>query len=649
MQQISLSHRSLTASLILSVWAVLIALPLLCFAPTYAQTGVSGAAEVIPPVKVQMLANVKAVVAGSPFKLGVELVMPAGWHTYYKTSGDAGLPTTVKWNLPAGFVAGPLQWQKPTVFSEDGITTYGYKDKTLIATTVRPPASAPSGGKLTFSATVKWLQCNHLCVPGLQEAVLSLPTAVAGPVTPDNTAFFATVGYEGVPTVGKTGGIRVHILTDKLSVQGAVVEPSNFGQYFLWAFIGGFLLNFMPCVLPVISLKLLGFVKQAGENSKRTFQLALAFTAGIMMSFALLGGLVIALQQAGYRVGWGFQFQSPVFVIVMTVIVLLLSLSLFGLFYLAPPPGSQSLNPLAAKEGLAGSFANGVLATTLSTPCTAPFLGTAVGFAFTEPPWVIIAVFLTVGAGMASPYLFLTAKPGWMRFIPKPGEWMVKFKEALGFLLLATVVWLLQVLGAEVGYEPVLYLVAFLVVVSFAVWLGSSFSSLSSSAGRRALVWTVALATVAAGYYYLIARVAGLGAPPVKRSVQAALLLQPSSKLQWLPFNVNLLDESLSGGKTVFLDFTAQWCLTCKVNEQAVLSNKTVVERMRALGVVAMKADWTRQDEQISNLLHKFGRWGVPLYVVFPAGSPDKPIVLPEVITVPLVLDALEKARQAHP
>lgn len=652
-------HVLRTCPLILILLGIL--LPLcVCFALSVGAAPESSESDsqAVPPVTAKLLANVKSVPSGRPFKLGVQLLMPPQWHTYYKISGEAGMPTKIEWKLPDGFKAGPLEWEKPNVFNDAGITTYGYHDKTLIAASITPPAGVAAGEQLTFSASVKWLQCKDLCVPGKADLKLVLPASSASSVESDHSNDFVKVGYNGDIGMESAGSAnaaagngeatspqpkKVNLLTENLRFEGASQQPTSLAAYLALAFIGGFILNFMPCVLPVISIKVLGFVQQAGEDSRRVFSLGLVFTTGILASFFALALLVLLLKQTGQQVGWGFQFQHPVFVIVMAVIVQLFALSLFGLFYISPPAGQGSIDKAASKEGMIGTFFKGVLATTLSTPCTAPFLGTAIGFAFTESWWVVITIFMVVGLGMAFPYLVLTAKPGWMRFIPKPGVWMERFKESLGFLLLATVIWLLRVLGAQVGFEQALWVAAFLVVISFAVWCISRYTDLTSTNKRKYSVWSIAIAIVGLGYYFCIGTVPGLGLPAQERAV-ANSGQRSSGEIDWRTFTIDALEKQLSDGKTVFLDFTAEWCLTCKVNEQAVIDTKPVIEKMKALKVTTMKADWTKQDPQISELLHKFGRSGVPLYVIFPAGRPTEPIVLPEVITPQIVLDALDRA-----
>jgi thiol:disulfide interchange protein DsbD len=600
-------------------------------------------------VSARLLADGKAVVPGVPFQLGVELSMEPGWHTYYKESGEAGMPTRIEWRLPPGFAAGPLKWEPPERFNDSGIITYGYRDRTVIAAEVKPPASLSASGTLTFAARVKWLACKEACIPGGTDLRLTLPVARTGAKPePDNTDRFSRVGFEGPLPEGDAGAASSqqfsgNILDQNLHVAGAPAAQPGLVMYLALAFVGGFILNFMPCVLPVISIKVLSFVEQAGEDARRVFQLGLAFTAGIIASFLALAGLVVAIQQAGQSVGWGFQFQHPGFLLFMSAVVLLLALSLFGLFFVPAPGGAPEIDRLAGREGMSGSFFKGVLATTLATPCTAPFLGTAVGFAFTQPAWVIVAVFLAVALGMAFPYVLLTAKPGWMKHIPRPGVWMEKFKESMGFVLLGTVIWLLWVLGKQVGVEPMMWAATFLICLAFSAWIIARFTDLTSSIARLAVVWTIAGVITAIAFYFCVWSVPGLG-----RAAPLVMAAQPAESqaggIAWQRFDLPALNKALADNKTVFIDFTAEWCLTCKANEQAVINTAPVINKFKALNVVAFRADWTKQDESITRLLNKFGRSGVPLYVIFPAGKPTEPIVLPEVITQGLVLEKLDQA-----
>jgi thiol:disulfide interchange protein DsbD len=415
--------------------------------------------------------------------------------------------------------------------------------------------------------------------------------------------------------------------------------------YLFFALVGGMLLNIMPCVLPVIGLKVFGLVKMGGEDPRRIRKLGWFFSLGILVSFLVLAVLVIVLKTAGEQVGWGFQFQEPVFVMVMSAVVMAFGLSLFGVFEIQlPAAATMGVSGLVTKAGKAGntgtgSFTEGIFATILATPCTAPILGTALGFAFSQPAPTILLVFLFVAIGMALPYLVLTLRPAWMKILPKPGEWMVTAKQFMGFLMMATLLWLLYVLGKQVGMEAVIWTCAFLLMVGIACWLVGRFATLTATKGKFWLTWIAAAAIVVAGWIWF--------AQPI---VDAKEVLSPDAagpetngEIQWEPFSLEALDSHLSEGKAVFIDFTAEWCLTCKVNEKTVLADEDVVRKFESSGIVPVKADWTNRNTDITQLLSKFGRSGVPLYVVFPAGRPTEPIVLPEVITAGIVIDALEK------
>lgn len=644
------------------------------FAPESTSRQLVASNDVEKHASAKLIADVDAVQPGKSFRLGVDLTMDPGWHTYYKDCGEAGMPTKIEWTLPKGFHAGEVQWEKPDKFVDTGIVTYGYHDRTLIAASIAVPADVKPGESVKITALVKWLTCKDICLPGEQTVEISLPVAAASAAVHQiNQDRFAKVGWTGnvssltedttTPPAASTAsstdasggsgrggaqGKSTDILDAKLQLADSG-QSQSLAFYLLSALIGGLILNVMPCVLPVIAIKVLSFMQQAQDEPSRVRQLGLVFSGGIISSFLALALIVILVQQAGQKIGWGFQFQYPGFVIAMSVIVLLFALSLFGLFYIQVNVGQESLDKLASKEGFVGTFFKGVLATVLSTPCTAPFLGTALGFAFAKSPWVVLAIFFTIGLGMSLPYIVLTANPAWMKFIPKPGVWMEKFKESLGFILLATVVWLLSVLGSQVGTDGVIWTSGFLVAVAFAAWLIARFTDLSSEPRRKFTVWAIAASCVVASFYFCIAIRPGIGFLVPATAMESSPLQSSEGPvteggITWLPFNVDALNKALTDGKTVLIDFTAQWCLTCKVNETTVLMSSPVRDKLKALNVVTMKADWTKQDPTITKLLNKFGRSGVPLYVIFPAGNPTQPIVLPEVITQSMMVEKLSEA-----
>ena len=455
----------------------------------------------------------------------------------------------------------------------------------------------------------------------------------------------------GLPIVGETGPTTG--LLDQTFVTnqaGGIQQPLYL--YVAFAIVGGLLLNIMPCVLPVIALKVFGLVKIAGDQPQKIKRLGWFFSLGILASFVALAVLVIVLQAAGQQVGWGFQFQEPLFVITMSAVVFAFGLNLFGVYEIQLPGAAVAgvSRVLARQEGggrgYAASFSEGVFATILATPCTAPFLGTALGFAFAQHAWIILLIFTCVALGMALPYLILTTRPAWLKFLPKPGEWMVTAKQFMGFLMMATLIWLLYVLGRQLGMEAVIWTSAFLLVIGIACWLIGRFATLTATRKLFAATWSIAMILVGAGYWIFLesaldVRSVIAGVPAVPQSFSA------SGGIQWKPFSLATLESDLKQNRTVFIDFTADWCLTCKVNERTVMSDNSVIEKFKTVNAVAVRADWTNRNPDITRLLAKFGRSGVPLYVIFPAGKPNAPIVLPEVITSGMVIEALDRAAAA--
>ncbi len=492
------------------------------------------------------------------------------------------------------------------------------------------------------------------------KAVIRVPLAAAGKEQ--------TAEVRGVLVYTTADGIRkgveiVHEPTRATSPldRQFVTAQSTGGDvplimYIGLAIIGGLLLNIMPCVLPVIALKIFGLVKMAGDEPKKVRRLGWMFSLGILASFLVLALIVILLKVAGQQVGWGFQFQEPIFVIVMSALVFAFGLSLFGVFEIRLPGAavagvSAVITHQERKggKGYASSFAEGVFATILATPCTAPFLGSALGFAFAQPMGIILLIFATVAFGMALPYLLLTARPTWQRFLPRPGAWMETAKQFMGFLMMATLLWLLYILGKQLGMESVIWTGAFLLMIGLACWLIGRFATLTASRAAVWTTWVVASILAIGGYVAFIE-----GALDVRAAIAGTPVLSSSTgntrsnEVAWEPFSLPALESYLQKERPVFLDFTAEWCLTCKVNERTIIADKRVQDKLRSSGIVTMKADWTNRNPDITRLLAKFGRSGVPLYVLFPHGRPNEPIILPEVLTPTILLDALERATPAQ-
>jgi thiol:disulfide interchange protein len=408
--------------------------------------------------------------------------------------------------------------------------------------------------------------------------------------------------------------------------------------YLLFGFIGGFILNLMPCVLPVISLKIFGFMRQAGDSRANIFRHGLAFTAGIFLWFLGLAAVIIALKSAGSEVTWAFQFQNPWFNFVIGAVVFLFALNLFGVFEIVlPGRAAQGIAEAGSHGGLTGSFAQGILATLLATPCTAPFLGTALGFAFSQTSAVITAMFASIAAGMAFPYLLLSAQPGWMKFLPKPGAWMERLKQFMGFPLAATLLWLLYVIGQQRGTEAVIWASAAYLCLALAAWLYGAFLGPLSSARARALA-TLGIALsllLGLGYFTgnLFARAAAT-MPDKSGTV-------PADGMPWVPYSEAGLQRLLAAGQPVFIDFTADWCITCKFNMRTAIDTPAVRGAFAKLGIVPMLADWTNSNSEITEKLAQFDRVGVPFYLFYPAGRPDDPVILPELLTEQILLRAV--------
>lgn len=409
----------------------------------------------------------------------------------------------------------------------------------------------------------------------------------------------------------------------------------SLAKFLLFGFLGGFILNLMPCVLPVISLKIFGFIQHAGQDRRRILRSGLAFIAGIFAWFIGLALLLIVLKSAGREITWAFQFTNPYFVLAMSAVVLVFALNLFGVFEISLPQfANRSVLGWTAREGDAGAFFQGVFATVLATPCTAPFLGPALGFAFTQSGWMIFVMFLAIAAGMSSPYLLLSAQPAWMRVLPRPGPWMVRVKQLMGFLLMATLLFLLWVLGSERGVEAIIWASCFLLALSVACWMKGAFVVPTASFTSRLVSLALMLLLVLGSGYYFIGE---------KFRATKLVSASPATPAQgdWIPFTPERLVSELKQGRAVFVDFTAAWCLTCKFNEATVLESSAVREAFQRRGIVKIKADWTNADPAITKILKQFGRPGVPMYVLYP-GNNAEPILFPELLTQNLVLEKLE-------
>jgi len=422
-------------------------------------------------------------------------------------------------------------------------------------------------------------------------------------------------------------GERVYEMTVPVSAPGGQAGTSALP--IALAFAGGLLLNLMPCVFPVLALKALALAGLGGEARRRVRRHGLVYAAGVVVSFWMLAGTLLAARAGGAELGWGFQLQSPVMVAMLAGLFFWMALVLLDV----SPIGGSIMGVgqhLTIGDGDRSAFFTGVLATVVAAPCTAPFMGTAIGYALGQPTLTALAVFTSLGLGLAFPYVLVTFVPTLAARLPPPGPWMETLKQLLAFPLLATVVWLAWVASLQAGPPAVGAILMGLVLLAFAAW---AMRRWPGSGGRLV---AIAAAAVAVGLSITIT--------PVDHG-PAATAPDPGAPagLTWEPFSTTRIAELRAQGRPIFVDFTAAWCVTCQVNKQVALETPEVTAKMQALGVVAMRADWTRPDAEITRALHEFGRDGVPLYVLYSGRRDDPPRILPQILTPTIVITALEQ------
>ena len=459
------------------------------------------------------------------------------------------------------------------------------------------------------------LSAYHVTTPKIVEGVWVV-------TTPDNVRHAYTLSA----TPGVVAAVQAEQAQAIASVAASKVSAANDPGLLLamlLALLGGLILNLMPCVFPVLSLKALAMLKAQDASTGTQRAQALAYTAGAVLSCVAAAGVLLALRAGGEALGWGFQLQSPVFIAVLAYLMLALGLSMSGVAEF----GGSLMNAgssLAQKQGLSGSFFTGVLAVVVASPCTAPFMGSALGYAVTQPVGIALAIFAALGLGLALPFLALGFMPALARLLPRPGAWMLTFKQVMAFPLYLTAAWLLWVLTRQAGADALGLVLVGCVAVAFALWL----------AGRPSRGWlSLAFAVLA-----LVAAAAVLASPFLKPSATADHAGTPREGHE--PWSAARVAALRAEGKTIFVDFTADWCITCKVNERGALASDAVRQAFAREGVVSLVADWTKSDPAITEALATFGRNGVPLYLVYPKGG--EPRVLPQVLTPGIVVDAIK-------
>jgi thiol:disulfide interchange protein len=645
------------------------------------------------PVKAKHL-TVELIPAPATFKpgaddeIGLHFTMEPGWHIYWSNAGDAGEPPQIAWTMPAGITADAMQFPIPKRIPVEPLANFGYEGEIFFPIKLHVAADAKPG---ILTANVNWLVCREVCIPGkavvgmkyglsagggaIDSAISgahlpqALPAGARVDVSANKTEFLVTLHtgsrvehaeffpYDADEISNPAAqqvepladGIRIHVpkddtLTkDPAQLHGLIKLSDTLGYDFTspvgapvaaaqsasaglsaillavgLAFLGGIILNLMPCVFPVLFLKALSLVQSSGEERAKLRRHGVVYTLGILVSFWVIVAVLLLLRAGGSHLGWGFQLQSPVFVAIIACLLFFMALSLAGQFDLGLTLTGAG-DSLTHKSGYAGSFFTGVLATVVATPCTAPLVGAAIGFALAQSATVTMVIFTSLALGLAAPYVALTLQPSWTRWLPKPGAWMEYMKVIVSIPLFLTAIGLVAIYAQ---------------FFSGAAALTAIFKILVAMLGLAAAGWA-------------------LGRWPAKRgsAIAAAVLVilsvaipvMPQKKdtsLQWETFTPARLSELRSQGKPVFVDFTAAWCLSCQVNERAVLQSDGVQQRLRTKHVALLRADWTKYDPQITAALADVGRSGVPTYIVYAPGAEAN--VLPELLTPGIVDKALD-------
>src|SRR5258706_2355882 len=410
----------------------------------------------------------------------------------------------------------------------------------------------------------------------------------------------------------------------------AAVNDGAFPQLLLFAFLGGLLLNLMPCVFPVLSMKALALAaKRDAQSYARSA--AFAYGAGVVLSFLILAGALIAFRAGGMSLGWGFQLQQPLFVTALALLMFAVGLNLSGLYEIGAGRVTNLGGGLAGKSGTSGSFFTGVLAVVVATPCTAPFMGAAMGYALTADAGTALAIFGTLGFGLAAAFMLVGLVPGALRLLPKPGTWMTTLRQVLAFPMYGAAIWLIWVLSLQAGSGGVLWWLAAALMLAFALWV---YGRSQGANGLRRAPGLVTAGLPLLGTGILIPR-AGAGTPPASASTLS------QSALGYEPFSAARLQALRAEGRPCFVNATAAWCITCLVNEKVALSGEKLARAFADHKVAALKADWTNQDSEITALLASHGRSGVPLYLYFGPGA-EAPVILPQLLTESAVLAALD-------
>lgn len=578
------------------------------------------------PVTATLISEQSTIAAGKTFRVAVKLEHQPTYHTYGKVlppDVTTGLPTKIVWNLPEGWKVDDLPWP-PTHETEStgGAKVQGYASTVYLPTTLTAPANLASGSTVTLEGRVDGLVCDpKSCMPFKLPITLTLSVGAETVNDTTNAEVFKQIDQAQSSPAPASGTV---------SAKTPKIERS-LASLLLLAFVGGLILNIMPCVFPVLGIKIMSVVNQSGEDRRQVVLHGLAYTIGVLVSFWALASVLLALRAAGVQVAWGFQLQSPIFVFLITVFLFAFGLNMAGLFEV----GSSVVgvgSDLTRKSGLGGSFFSGLLATVVATPCAAPMLAPALAYALSLNAIPSLLFFTVIGLGLASPYLVLSLFPKLVGLLPRPGPWMESFKQAMSFLMFATAAFFLWTLSAMVDEYGLLRTLFALVIVSLACWIY----------GRWSVPFKPQATRIKAIVLSLLLLIGALNlAWPISNN-RDELDLQGSEQhdgLDWQKWSPEKVQTLRDEKKPVYIDFTARWCFTCQTNKLTYLS-KPLQEEFKRRGIVTLKADWTNNDPRITQALADLDKAAVPVNILY---VPDRkePVMLPEILTVEVVKTAL--------
>ena len=605
------------------------------------------------------------------FYLGVRLEMQEGWHTYWENPGDSGSPFDAQWNVDQGIIVENVEWPTPVTIPYPPLMTFGYEGDVVFPFKVfRAIDSNLSKINLEFD----FLICADICIPEkaslsldlstalpdslVDEAVKSLPadfiqtqSVVEGdhlkikfkssqPVSnaylfPREDNLFAYTPTQKWNRLSEdTYEIAVPILNDEVGSFSGILRINDEGfqvkeelesapsmslwQAILFALIGGLILNLMPCVFPVISLKVLSFVSMGGNDNTKIRNHALSFVGGVMSTFLSIAAALIIIRSTGSMIGWGYQLQSPIVVGILTLIMLGIGLILLTNINFAA--GLTTLgSSVQSRNDYSGSFFTGVLAVVVASPCTAPFMGAAIGYALLQPSFATLPIFIALGLGFAGPYLLLALRPDWISALPKPGAWMETLKQFFAFPMIATALWLMWVFMVQTSGDALILLLILGLILAIAIWMIATFK------GRWK--WVGMLAT-------FLAAIQMFNNLPENTSELAA----DSSAEQW---SLAIESDLQAQDQAYLINFTAAWCITCQTNEKTAFARDKVKEYLKNQDITYVKADWTNRNEDIAIGLARYERTGIPLYIFWKPGMPGSKI-LPAVLTEDILIKSMQ-------